>query len=459
MPSRSSSVGSRSGRLRSSRSRVVDALEETPDQQTVDQEGWSGLSSDVHRAVLDNGLRLLVKQVYPTTAVSLAFWVGAGALHESGRVAGISHFIEHMVFKGSRRHPAGHLTRAIHALGGYLNAFTSFEYTCFWFVFPSRHLAAVLDLAAETVLHPVFEADQITREAGVILNELRMHQDRPESWCMEKLLHQAFPDHPYGRPILGLEPVLKSLTPQDLRGYHRAHYHPGNMALVMVGDLQAGPALDEASRLLGALPCGGPLPFRPQPQTLQTSARRLELEGDIRSGHLQMCFPLPSLFAPESAACDLVASLLGDGRSSRLCRRLRERRGLVTRVGCSAFQEREPGFLVVDCTMPAENLDAVEAEVFEELARFGQEGPDPREMQKARNRAESAFVFGQETVEGLGRILGHYEMLGDHTLAENYVRRLAAVPAGEVQKAARRYLDPQRCSLVRYRPSGEGGRS
>jgi len=459
MPSRSRSIRFNPAGLSSSPGAVP------PD---LGGEAWSGLSSDVHRTVLDNGLRLLVKQVYPASVVSLAFWVGVGALHEADRVAGISHYVEHMLFKGSRRHPAGHLTRAIHALGGYLNAFTSFEYTCFWFVFPSRHLGAVLDLAAETVLHPLFDGAEAAREAGVILNELRMHQDRPESFCMERLLRLAFPEHPYGRPILGLEQVLRSLTPEDLRGHFQAHYHPGNMALVMVGDLEPGPALEEVSRLLGSVstggahrgavrPAGASGAGRPQPQAVQTAPRRLELEGDIGSGHLQMCFPLPCLFAPESAACDLVASLLGDGRSSRLYRRLRERGGLVTRVGSSAFQEREPGFLVIDCTMPPENMDAVESEVFEELSRFRRDGPEPHEMQKARNRAEAAFVFGLETVEGVGRILGHYEMLGDHRLAENYVRRLGAVRPGQVLEAARRYLCPERCSLVRYQPARGGG--
>lgn len=450
MPSRSRSARFKSGWLSSSRSRI---------QPYTGEEAWAGLSSDVQRTVMDNGLRLLVKEVYPTSVVSLAFWVGAGALHEADEVAGISHFIEHMLFKGSERQPAGALTRAIHALGGYLNAFTSFEYTCFWFVFPSRHLAPVLELAAETLLHPLFEAAEAAREAGVILDELRMHQDRPDSLCMEKLLRLAFPTHPYGRPIIGLESVLRGLGSADLRRHYEAHYQPRNMALVMVGDLEVGPALQEVSRLLAPLPDLGQAPRRPQPEAVQTSARRLDLEGDVSSAHLQMCLPLPSLFAPDSVACDLMASLLGDGRSSRLYRRLRERKALVTRVGCSAFLEREPGFLVVDCTLPPDNLEAVEAEIFEELAMFSREGPDPREMQKARNRAESAFVFGQETVEGVARILGHYEMLGDHTLAENYLRRLAAVSAGEVLQAARRYLRPEKCSLVRFQPGRGGQRS
>ena len=420
---------------------------------------WSGLSSDVHRSVMDNGLRVLVKEVYPTSVVSLALWVGVGGLHESEDQAGISHFLEHMLFKGSAARPAGALAREVQALGGYVNAFTSFETTCFWFIVPSRHFLRVLDIASEALAHPLLEEAEARREAQVILDEMRMHQDRPGSFCLEKLLELAFPHHPYGRPILGRPAVLRSLGSRDLRQFHRQAYVPANLAVVAVGDVQVSQVLGAVEAGLGRLWPGGAKPARPQPEEPQEGMRRLELLGDLSSAHLQVLFPLPSLFEPEALACDLVASLLGDGRSSRLYRRLRERRGLVTRVGSSAFLEREPGFLVVDCTLPPENLEAVEAEVFEELEALGRVGPDPHEMQKARNRAEAAFVFGQETVEGVGRVLGRYEMLGDHTLAESYLPRLAAITPDQVVQASRRYLAPHRCSVVRYRPASAGRRS
>lgn len=449
MPPRPRSSRSSPGWLASARSRS------TPYTGEV---AWSGLSSDTHRSVLDNGLRVLVKEVYPASVVSLAIWVGVGALHEPDEVAGISHFVEHMLFKGTQRRPVGRLAREIHALGGYLNGFTSYECTCYWIVLPSRHLSSVLEVATDALLHPLFDPAEAGREIGVILDEMRMYQDRPDYFCMEKLLRLAFPRHRYGRPVIGLESSLRALDASLLRSHYDSFYAPNNMAVTVVGDVDAGRAL---SALRGAL---GDVPARPldlrrsEPEPPQEGMRRLDLEGDLASAHLQMGFRIPSLFGPDSFACGLLASLLGDGRSSRLGQRLRERRGLVTRIGCSALLERDPGLLIVDCTLPSEHLEAVEAEIFEELDTLCREGATDHEMQKARNRAEASFVFGQETVEGQGRKLGYYEMLGDHTLAEDYVRRLAAVTAEEVLQSARRYLRPEQCSVVRYRPSA-GGRS
>jgi len=450
MPRRARTKGSSSDWLSSARSRC---------EPYTGQETWSGLSSDVFRRVLPSGVRVLIKEVYPTSVVSVAFWIGVGALHETDEEAGVSHFVEHMLFKGSQARPPGALTREIHALGGYVNAFTSFESTCLWCVVPGSHLPAALEALSETVLNPLFEPAQTEREIGVILDEMHMRQDRPETWCTENLLRLAFPRHPYGRPVIGLEPVLRAMDPSRLRGHHQAHYVAQNMAVVVVGDVQAEPTCRRIQDLLGALAPGPVLAQPPRPDLPQEGLRRLDLEQDFSSAHLQMLFPLPSLFSPGALACDLVSSVLGDGRSSRLFRRLRERQGLVARVGCTAFLEREAGFLILDCTLPPENLEKVEAGVFEELEVLGREGPTRWEMQKARNRAESAFVFNQETVEGIGRTLGHFEMLGDHTLADLYVRRLAGVRAEEVLEACRLYLQPERCSVVRCGPPRVGAGS
>lgn len=443
MPRRPGSQSASSHWLSSSRSRVQPYTAEAP---------WSDLGSDIQRTVLDNGLRVLTKEVYPASVVSLALWVGVGALHESDPVAGVSHFIEHMLFKGTPRRPVGRMAQEIHELGGYLNAFTSYECTCYWMVLPSRHFATGLDIAADALLHPLFDPVEATREAAVILDEMRMYQDRPDYFCFEKLLRLAFPEHRYGRPVIGFESTLRSMGSPELRRHYEQFYAPNNMAVTVVGDVAGEEALHRVTEALGAVAPRDVADERPAPEPPQSAMRRLELEGDLSAAHLQLAFRLPSLFAKDAFACEMLASILGDGRSSRLSLQLRERLGLVTRIGCSTFLERDPGLLIVEATLPPENLAAAEEEIFRVLDGMSR-GVDRREMQKARNQAESTYVFGQETVEGQGRKLGYYEMLGDYTLADDYVRRLTAVTPSQVVEAARRYLKPERCSLVSYRPA------
>jgi zinc protease len=410
------------------------------------------LASDAERVVLPNGLTVLVKEVYPTSVVSLSLWVGVGSVHEPDPAAGISHFVEHMLFKGTEKRPVGRLAQEVHELGGYLNGFTSYECTCYWIVLPSRHFATALEIASDALLHPLFDDQECRREAQVILEEMRMYQDRPDYYCFEKLMALAFPRHRYGRPIIGTEEVVGRLSPEELRAHYRRYYRPNNMAVVVVGDIEAGEALRQVEQALGGIEPGPVERSRSEPEEPQTGMRRLDLEGDLSNAHLQAGFHISDLFSEEAYAYDLLSSILGEGRSSRLNQALRERLGLVTSISCSAFLEKDPGLLVVEAVLPPDHLAPAEEALLAELEAVAVGGVSERELQKAKNMVEAHYVMGQETVEGQGRKLGYYEMLGDYTLAQTYVSRLARVSCDDVAAAAARALRRDNCSLVTCRP-------
>lgn len=414
---------------------------------------FSSLSSDVTRMVLPNGVRVLVKEVYPTRVVSVALWAGVGSVDDPEDQLGISHFVEHLLFKSSGELGEGALARSLHELGGYLNGFTTHECTCYWAVLPSRHFGAGLGLLAGAIQSPQFLEAECRREEDVIRQELRMYQDRPDAFCFERLLALAYPEHPYGRPILGREDTLRGLDPGRLARHYRRFYGARNLAVVVVGEVESDFVLEAVGQVMGGWR-DGQKSRRPELQgRFGQGYRAEEHRGPINTGHLQVAFSIPELTDPDVYACDLLASMLGRGRSSRLSRELRDRRGLVSQIKTGTMIERDPGLLVVEAVLPPENFESVEAALWDELALLAQEGAPERELARAKNQAEASFVLAQETVEGQGRKLGHYEMMGDHRLAEHYVTRLTQVDEDRIRQAARRYLVPENASLVRYRPA------
>lgn len=412
------------------------------------------LVSDVQRRVLPNGLTVLVKEVYPASVVSLSIWSCVGSLDESEDQAGISHFLEHMLFKGTPTRPVGRIAQEIHALGGYLNGFTSYNTTCYWIVVPSRCFSTALEIEADAILHPLLEADEIAKEARVILEELKMYEDRPDAYCSQLLMRAAYAHHGYGRPIIGYESVIDRLGVEELAAHYGKYYCPNNMCVVVVGDVKVDRAVAQIERALGHL--------QPQPvlrqsvhvEPPQEQLRRHDVEGDIAAAQLQLGFHIPAIFDTDTFACDVLSSVLGEGRSSRLYRRLHERDGTVTAVSASIFAERHPGLFIVDATLDASGVDAAVEGVLGEIERLSAHGLETDELQKAKNMVEASFVFAQETVEGQARKLGYYEMLGDYSLADRYVENLYKVNEEDVVRAARTYLKMDNCSIVTYRPRG-----
>ncbi len=412
---------------------------------------FASLSSDIVERTFPNGLRVLMREVYPSQVTSVFFWVRSGAAAESREHHGVAHFLEHLLFKGGARRSGHGLADQVRSRGGYLNGFTAHDYTCLWAVFPGRHLERVLELGSQAVFSPEFSSHEIEHERRVILQELRTHNDNPTSYGLHRLLEAAYPGHPYGRSILGEEASVRGMALEPLSEFHSTYYQPHNTTIVVVGKVPLDSCDTWIERLLGQAPAGS-LP--PDPRTPQPWGEccQVELQGDIRSPQLHLGFPVPTWDSPDLPACELLACILGRGRSSRLHQRLRESLQLVSSAGCQLFLGRDPGLLLVRLVLGEDRFEPAERELEGELKRLCEGQLESAEVEKARNLVESTYVFSQETVEGQARKLGYHEVMGDYRLAEHYARRLRQVNVADVLRVARRYLRLDRAITVRYRP-------
>ena len=410
------------------------------------------LASDVNRYVLDNGMVVLTKEIYPSNVVFLSLWAKVGSADEPDEKAGVSHFVEHMLFKNTKKRKVGEVAQEIHSLGGYLNGFTSFDCTAYWMVLPGKHFHKALEIQYDAIFNPLFDAKEVEKERNVILEELRMYRDQPEDYLGEKLMETAYTKHRYGRPVIGYEEVLNNTGPAELKEYYQNYYKPNNTFLLAVGDVNTMDIVRRIERTYRKLKDGKvERSFSPE-EPEQKELRRIEMEGDILTGYLQFALHIPSIFDRDIYSCSILASILGEGKSSRLYRELREKRKIVNSISAYTYTQRQPSLLFIDVELPPEHIEEAEKAIFEIMQDLVENGFTQQEFKRAKNLTESSYIYGQETVEGAGRKIGFAEVMGDYMLVEKYIQRLVGVDPDETLEVAAKYLVPENCSIGIYRP-------
>lgn len=410
------------------------------------------LASDINRYVLDNGMVILTKEVYPSKVVFLSLWARVGSSFETDEEAGIAHFVEHMLFKNTKKRGVGQVAQEIHALGGYLNGFTTYDCTAYWMVMPGQSLPKALEIQYDAIFNPLFDAKEVEKERSVILEEIKMYKDRPADYISQKLMETAFKKHRYGRPIIGFEETVKKVTPESLRKYYTNHYRPNNCFLLAVGDVDTLDIVKKCERTYRKLKEGKVSKNVSPKEPAQKRMRRIEKTGAIKTGHLQMAYHIPSIFDRNIYPVSLLSHVLGTGESSRLFRELRERRKLVNEISTFTYAQRDPSLLFIESELPPENIEEAEKAIFEIIDDIIKNGLDDREFQRAKNLTEANYIFNQETVEHQGRKIGYAEVMGDYMMVEKFIQRLVDVRKSDAKKAAARYLKRKNCTIAVYRP-------
>ncbi|RUM88593.1 MAG: insulinase family protein [Thermodesulfatator sp.] len=403
------------------------------------------VSASIHKETLKNGLVAVVEENHRAPVVAVQVWVRAGSVYESERLAGITHLIEHMIFKGTEKRGPGEIAETIEAHGGYINAFTSYDYTCYYVVGPREILEIALDILSDAVFHATFDPQELAREKEVVLEEMRMREDRPMIVLAEKVMEEAYQRYPYRRPVIGSEKTVRAITRKDILAYVKRFYVPENMAVVVVGDVEASRALSLIQRYFGRAPARKPPRVKLPQETYVQAPRGFAVQRPVEENYFEVVLPAPPLTQPEAPVMDVVAALLGEGHSSRLYLKLRQRLNLVSSVEASAFTPAGPGLFEIYGTAPAENLKAALKETLVEVFRLKYELVPEEELRKARIQVLSDFVHSRETMEGEARKLGTFQMVsGDPQAAEEYFEAVKRVSPEAVRQAAQKYFDPQK---------------
>jgi zinc protease len=409
----------------------------------------------VERVVLPNGLTLVLKRDPSAALTSVQVWVKTGSIHEGAHLgAGLSHYLEHMLFKGTERRVGRDISATVQAHGGYINAYTTFDRTVYYIDLPSEHTGVAIELLADAVLHSTLPPEEVARERDVILREIAMTHDDPDNRLWEAVFATAFRDHPYRHPIIGHRDVFSAVVRDDLLGYYHSRYVPNNLVVIIVGDIDLDSCRVAVAEHFGVTPRVRLAPVMVPPEPAQLAPRADHRFENVELTRAVMSWPIPGLAHEDAPVLDLLATILGYGDSSVLWQELRERAGLVHTVDASSWNPGSTGLFTVSFTAEPAKRPAATAAVERLLARCASRGFTLLQLKKAVRQLVVAEINSRKTMSGQAARLGMAEVVvGDLDHSRTYFQQLRAVTLANLRAVLRRYLVPERLTSVSLNPA------
>ena len=409
-------------------------------------------------ARLANGMDVVLAERHAAPVATVQVWVRCGSITEDTLPgSGVSHFVEHMLFKGTARRGSRQMDREIGAAGGYDNAYTSHERTVYHITLPAKNFAVALDCLADAVGHAAFDPAECEREREVIIKEINLGEDEPGRVFDRFVRETEYRAAPERHPVIGYRNIFEKVSREQLLAYYRRMYVPNNMVFVAAGDFDAREALKQVQAAFAGFARQPFVPPVVPEEPEQAGPRELRVrDGHFRDARLHLSWPSVTIADPDMYPLDLGALLLGGGRTSRLHRRLVEQDKLVYSVGAGNHTPARPGHFSIYANLDEKNVDKVLAIIDEEITRLETAPIDPADMNRALARHRAQEVYERETVDGLaGSVAGDYLLTGDVDFSAKYLERLARLKPEAVAAALKSYLVPERRSLVVVLPGGK----
>jgi predicted Zn-dependent peptidase len=402
---------------------------------------------EIEMTTLANGVRVITETMPHVRSVSVGIWVGSGSRRETPEQNGISHFIEHMLFKGTENRSAEDIARSVDSIGGNLDAFTAKELVCYNCKVLDEHLSLAFDVLADLVLHPLFREEDIAKEKGVILEEIKMEADSPDYLVHEIFATNFWKDHPLGKPILGTRETVKRFDPGMIGDYYRTVYSPSNLIVTAAGNLRHERMVDLASRYFAGLAPG----CAQETENTPATHARIALRSKKSLEQVHLCLGVPSYPLPHQGrfACYVLNAMLGGGMSSRLFQNIRERQGLAYAVFSELSPYRDTGCLSIYAGTSLESAPKVVASIVKEFKRLKDEPVNDEELRRAKDHLKGSLMLSLESTSARMSNLARQEMyFGRFFSLDELVESIEAVSAEDVQRVARTFFDPKQIALT-----------
>jgi zinc protease len=417
-------------------------------------------ATDVHEVILDNGLKILLLEDHKSPAVTFQVWYRVGSRNEKDGKSGLSHFLEHMMFKGTPEVKPEEYSRLIAKNGGRSNAFTSSDMTVYFAIMSREKIGIEIELEADRMANALLGDTYFEPEKKVIQEERRLRtDDNPASALGEMASAAAYLVHPYRRPVVGWMDDIQNLTRQDLVDYYKLYYAPNNAFVVVTGDFSTAEILSKIKAAFEKIPRGAEPPKVRAEEPPQRGERRVILKKEAELPFIVMFYHAPNLKSPDSYALDVLSVVLAGGRSSRLYHPLVYQKRIVRSIDADygSVSIDPTGFSVTAQLMPGKEPAAIEREIDNVLQKVKAELISERELQKAKNQIEAAFVFAQDSIFGQAMKIGYYEIAGGWRQMDSYLDGIRKVTREDVRRVAKQYLDRDRRSVGVLIPTKEAG--
>jgi zinc protease len=394
----------------------------------------------VTETTLENGLTVLIQEVHTAPVVAFMVWYKVGSRNETAGLTGISHLLEHMMFKGTPTYGKGEISKLLQKNGASFNAGTSLDYTCYFEVLASDRLELAMKIEADRMVNATIPEEEHRLEMTVVRSELERNEDNPHRALYLETFAQAFKAHPYHWPTIGWRTDVEQIRTEQIRDYYRTHYKPNNATVVVVGDVEREKALAMVRRHFGGIARSADPPPVLTVEPPQMGERRFKIRkpGDTR--YLMVGYRNAALTDADTYALDVLGIVLGHGKTSRMYQSLVERK-LATDADAANETGKDPLLLVARATVaPEATLERVEEAFTKETERLKSEPISAEELTRAKKQVEASFVYSKDSIRSLAQQLGYFSTVATHRYLDTYVERIRAVTAGDVQRVAKKYL-------------------
>lgn len=405
---------------------------------------------------LSNGLTLIVEEDHNAPVASVQAWCNTGSIHEGDRMgAGLSHILEHMLFKGTTTRGAGAIAQGVQDRGGYINAYTSFDRTVYWIDVPSDGAAQAVDILADAMMNSTLPEGEYAKEQEVIRREFAMGFDDPNRQSSLLMLRTVFTQSPFRHPVIGYMDIYNKLTREDVLKYYKARYVPNNLTFVVVGDVKAEEIRRQLEELFKDAPRVALPPVYVASEPEQVGRRDAHEEFPTELTRLSLAWRIPGLTDPNTPALELLGDILGSGRSSILNEQLREQKKLVHSVSAGMFSLQTDGVFVIQAVCDPEKRVATEKEALVLVDRIKKNGITQAELDKARRSMLSNQISSLATVRGKASDLGSsWQLTRNLNFSKDYLDAIAKVTTADIQRVAREFLRDDRINATSLNPIG-----
>jgi zinc protease len=405
---------------------------------------------------LENGLVIITREDHSAPVVSAQAWCQTGSITEGKWLgAGLSHVLEHMLFKGTTTRPGSRIDQEVQAAGGYMNAYTSFDRTVYHINVPNTGSTIAIDILCDIMQNATLPPEELEKELDVIRREMDMMQDDPGRRSGRRLFECAYTKSPYRFTVIGYPDIFNTLKPADILGYYRDRYVPNNLFFVVTGDIKADDVIEQIRRAFAQNKSKALAPLFLAAEPRQMSPREVIEEAPIELGYLHFAWHIPDIRHPDAPALDILASLLGSGRSSRLFREVREKKGLVTSADAWTYSPGEQGLFGISAATSGDKFDAAREALLQEVERVKNERVPGREMAKIIKQFLASTLSTRKTMQGQAQDMGGSWMAAnDLNFSERYLAAARRVTPATLQRVARAYLVPSNRTLYALVPRG-----
>jgi zinc protease len=412
--------------------------------------------STAQKWILPNGLTIIVQEDRSAPVASVQAWCATGSIDEDQHLgAGLSHILEHMLFKGTKTRGKNEIAQKIQDVGGYINAYTSFDRTVFWIDVPKDGVTTALDILADAMMNSTLPPEEYQKEQEVIRREFAMGMDDPDRVAGLLLFATAYQRHPYRFPVIGELEIYNQLTQEQVMQYYKTRYVPNNLTFLVVGDVDAQKVRQQLTELFKPYPEKSLQPVFIPGEPPQLGRREVHQEFSTELTHLSLAWHIPEVTNPDVPALDLLSTILGDGRSSRLYRRVREEAGLAFSISAFSYTPGDPGLFGIDATVDPKKRDAAEQLALRIVDEVKQAGVTAEELAKAKKITLSHHLGALTTMRGQASDIGsNWLLTRDLNFSRHYLDAVQKVTLDDIKRVAANYLTENNLTVVSLNPKG-----